>query len=180
LSRRWIDVYTWSIEEPVVTYKKDINRRIGMLSTTYIVRNTLKANRDSSSSRTRRWIEAEFFQINDGVPGKNNLDANAQLLQRQGQSTNDVSQAADLGEWDALRRHHNDVQRLHPLTSSFARWVALTTALIKVTRRPPSSSSRIPSIVHPAGVVTMSFSFAGCSPVSSTMLEAPSTICAAN
>ena len=45
--------------------------------------------------------------------------------------------------------------------NSLARWVERITALIKVTRRPPSSSSRIPSIVQPAGVVTASFSNAG-------------------
>src|SRR2546426_957959 len=37
--------------------------------------------------------------------------------------------------------------------SSFARWVAFTTALMRVTRSFPSSSSRMPSMVQPAGVV---------------------------
>src|SRR6266568_3182347 len=37
--------------------------------------------------------------------------------------------------------------------SSLARWVAFTTALMRVTRSLPSSSSRIPSIVQPGGVV---------------------------
>src|SRR5580704_11255907 len=46
-------------------------------------------------------------------------------------------------------------------SSSPARWVAFTTALISVTRNFPSSSSRMPSMVHPAGVVTASFSSAG-------------------
>ena len=45
--------------------------------------------------------------------------------------------------------------------SSPARCVAFTTALISVTRNLPSSSSMIPSIVHPAGVVTESFNNAG-------------------
>ena len=45
--------------------------------------------------------------------------------------------------------------------SCFARSVALTTALMSVTRSFPSSSSRIPSIVHPAGVVTASLRSAG-------------------
>src|SRR5882762_6963717 len=53
-------------------------------------------------------------------------------------------------------------------SSSPARLVAFTTALISVTRSFPSSSSRMPSIVQPAGVVTASFSNAGWSPVSST------------
>src|SRR6266404_305670 len=57
--------------------------------------------------------------------------------------------------------------------SSPARCVAFTTALISVTRSFPSSSSRMPSIVQPAGVVTASFSSAGWSPVSSTTLAAP-------
>src|SRR2546427_276098 len=68
----------------------------------------------------------------------------------------------------------------YPFTNSLARWVARTTALIRVTRKPPSSSLRMPSMVQPAGVVTMSLSLAGCSPVSRTILDAPSTICAAN
>ena len=45
--------------------------------------------------------------------------------------------------------------------SSLARCTAFTTALISVTRSLPSSSSMMPSIVHPAGVVTASFSSAG-------------------
>lgn len=45
--------------------------------------------------------------------------------------------------------------------NSLARWTAFTTALIKVTRNFPSSSSMMPSMVHPAGVVTASFSSAG-------------------
>src|SRR5215472_181370 len=46
-------------------------------------------------------------------------------------------------------------------SSSPARLVAFTTALMSVTRSFPSSSSRIPSMVQPAGVVTASFSSAG-------------------
>src|SRR5262249_8034347 len=76
-----------------------------------------------------------------------------------------------------------------PLSSAFLHFsnnnspallVAFTTALISVTRSFPSSSSRIPSIVHPAGVVTESFSSAGWSPVSSTTLAEPFIICAAS
>src|SRR6185503_13017029 len=64
----------------------------------------------------------------------------------------------------------------HPWMSSAALRVARTTALISVTRRPPSSSSSSPSIVHPAGVVTPSLSLAGCSPVCRTMVADPRTI----
>ena len=49
----------------------------------------------------------------------------------------------------------------HPCASSFALCAALTTALMSVTRNLPSSSSRMPSMVHPAGVVTASFKRAG-------------------
>ena len=49
----------------------------------------------------------------------------------------------------------------HPAANCFARSVARITALISVTRNPPSSNSRMPSIVHPAGVVTASLSSAG-------------------
>jgi len=61
----------------------------------------------------------------------------------------------------------------YPAANCLARSVARITALISVTRSPPSSSSRIPSIVHPAGVVTASFSSAGWYPVSSTIFAAP-------
>src|SRR5579863_2210886 len=50
---------------------------------------------------------------------------------------------------------------LYPYASSFARWAAFTTALIRVTRNLPSSSSIIASMVHPAGVVTASLRRAG-------------------
>src|SRR6267142_1004993 len=65
-------------------------------------------------------------------------------------------------------------------SSSPARLVAFTTALINVTRSFPSSNSMIPSMVHPAGVVTASFSRAGWSPVSRTTLAAPFMVCAAS
>jgi hypothetical protein len=61
----------------------------------------------------------------------------------------------------------------YPPASCRARSVARITALIRVTRRPPSSISSSPSAVQPAGVVTASLSSAGCSPVSSTMRAAP-------
>jgi hypothetical protein len=49
----------------------------------------------------------------------------------------------------------------YPFANSLARSVARITALMRVTRRPPSSNSRMPSMVQPAGVVTASFSRAG-------------------
>src|SRR5882762_3641041 len=73
-----------------------------------------------------------------------------------------------------------DTTRYFSNSSSPARLVAFTTALISVTRSLPSSSSNIPSIVQPAGVVTASFSCAGCSPVSSTTLAAPFIVWAAS
>src|SRR5260370_41646790 len=63
-------------------------------------------------------------------------------------------------------------------SSSQARLVAFTTALISVTRSLPSSNSRMPSMVQPAGVVTASLSSAGGSPVSNTTLAAPFIACA--
>jgi len=46
-------------------------------------------------------------------------------------------------------------------SNSPARLVAFTTALMRVTRSLPSSNSMMPSMVHPAGVVTASFKSAG-------------------
>ena len=57
-----------------------------------------------------------------------------------------------------------------PLTGLYA---AFTTALISVTRSFPSSNSIMPSMVHPAGVVTASFNRAGWSPVSAPRLLLP-------
>ena len=65
-------------------------------------------------------------------------------------------------------------------TTWAARSAALTTALMRVSLIPPASSSRMPSIVTPAGVVTWSFNMAGCSPVMSTLRAAPSTVWAAS
>ncbi len=133
--------------------------------------------------RTR--VETELGKIDDAVAGYHDGDGKAQLLQRERKRAYHVSQSTGLSVWDALTSNDDDVKARHfverafqsyPFTSSFARWVARTTAFINVTRNPPSSNSSIPSIVQPAGVVTMSFSLAGCSPVSKTMLEAPSTI----
>src|SRR5438876_1517974 len=58
-------------------------------------------------------------------------------------------------------------------SSSPARLVAFSTALFKVTRSLPSSTSRIPSIVQPAAVVPASLSKPGWCPVSRTALPAP-------
>src|SRR5579885_949372 len=58
-------------------------------------------------------------------------------------------------------RFFGHLQNYFSNSSSPARSVAFTTALIKVTRSFPSSSSRMPSIVQPAGVVTASFNNAG-------------------
>src|ERR1035441_5813459 len=66
-------------------------------------------------------------------------------------STNPIGQATATPAFYAAQLNSN----------SLARCEALTTALMSVTRRPPSSSSRMPSTVQPAGVATASFSNAG-------------------
>lgn len=60
--------------------------------------------------------------------------------------------------------------------SSVARRVALSTASIKVRRSPPLSSVCRPAIAVPPGLVTMSLSRPGCSPVSSSSLAEPYTV----
>ena len=57
---------------------------------------------------------------------------------------------------------------------------ALRTASRKAPRTARCSSTRSPAIVVPAGDVTWSRSSAGCLPVSSTILAAPKSVCAAN
>src|SRR5437870_4636257 len=52
-------------------------------------------------------------------------------------------------------------------------------AAITAARTPPASSACSPAMVVPPGDATLSFNRAGCSPVSSTCLAAPSTVCAA-
>src|SRR5437660_1856740 len=52
-------------------------------------------------------------------------------------------------------------------------------AAITAARTPPASSACRPAMVVPPGDATLSFNRAGCSPVSSTCLAAPSTVCAA-
>lgn len=54
--------------------------------------------------------------------------------------------------------------------------VMRTTPLIKVTRSLPSSSSRMPLMVQPTGVVTAFLSRVGWCPVASTTLAAPSAV----
>src|SRR5262249_39016494 len=63
--------------------------------------------------------------------------------------------------------------------SSFARFVAASTASISAPRTPARSRACRPAIVVPPGLATMSFRVPGCSPVSSTILAAPSTVWAA-
>src|SRR5437867_4138493 len=53
-------------------------------------------------------------------------------------------------------------------------------AAITAERTPPASSACSPAMVVPPGDATLSFNRAGCSPVSSTCLAAPSTVCAAS
>ncbi len=62
----------------------------------------------------------------------------------------------------------------------FAFNVAASTAFIIVALRCPFSNSWSPVIVVPPGEVTISFSSAGCFPVSKTILADPSAVCVAN
>ena len=64
--------------------------------------------------------------------------------------------------------------------SCFALSAAFVTALIMTAFIFPSSRASKPSIVVPAGVTTMSFSFAGCSPVSMTIFAEPNVVWAAS
>lgn len=59
--------------------------------------------------------------------------------------------------------------------SSRHRFVAATTALIKLLRNAPFSNSWIPAMVVPAGDATASLSCPGCFPVWFTIAAAPST-----
>src|SRR5439155_1628404 len=70
----------------------------------------------------------------------------------------------------------DDEHYFGPRPSSRERWVARSTALMKVVRMPPSSSAAIPAIVVPPGELTMSLSAPGCSPVSRRSFAAPSTV----
>ena len=62
--------------------------------------------------------------------------------------------------WDTTTTPYKELSRIEGHTAG-VRSVAFTTALISVTRSFPSSSSRMPSMVQPAGVVTASLSNAG-------------------
>src|SRR3990170_466177 len=75
------------------------------------------------------------------------------------------------------RKREKDVQAGGP--NSLALSAALVTAIIIVAFNPLFSISSKPSIVVPAGVTTISFSLAGCSPVSTTIFAAPRVVCAA-
>src|SRR5919108_3889053 len=63
-----------------------------------------------------------------------------------------------------------------PRPSSRERWVARSTARMKVVRMPPSSSAAMPAMVVPPGLDTMSFSAPGCMPVSASRCAEPSTV----
>src|SRR5262249_44104283 len=66
------------------------------------------------------------------------------------------------------------------LPSATGRRVAASTAVMKAPRTPARSSSCRPAMVVPPGLATLSFNRPGCWPVSSTILAAPSTVCAAS
>ena len=66
------------------------------------------------------------------------------------------------------------------LPSSCALSVALPTVSMKAPRTPCCSSVFTPTIVLPPGEQTISLSSPGCLPVSSTILAAPNTVCAAS
>src|SRR2546426_2919316 len=149
------------------------------------VRNALESNRDTSIVGQGEAFKTKRLNVNNAMPRDYYRYGDAKLLQSDRQCAQNIGQTARLGEGRTFCSNHQNAKVGHgelsyPFTSSRARCVARTTALISVTRRPPSSSSSIPSMVQPAGVVTISFSLAGCSPVCRTMLDAPRTICAAN
>ena len=78
-------------------------------------------------------------------------------------NTNATTRSAIATGTPRLCQTTNDQRRNfpHPDANSLARCAAFTTALISVTRNFPSSSSMMPSMVQPAGVVTASLSSAG-------------------
>src|SRR5215510_1175243 len=75
----------------------------------------------------------------------------------------------------------DDADGQHPqeAPSSRERSVARSTAWMKARRSPPSSRAAMPAMVVPPGDETMSLSWPGCTPVSSTRRAEPSTVCAA-
>src|SRR5262249_13433368 len=84
---------------------------------------------------------------------------------------------AEVEDQDALsvrNRTHDD------LPSSMDRCVAVSTASIKAARMPPRSRACRPAMVVPAGLATMSLSWAGCMLVSSSIWAAPSSVWAAS
>src|SRR5438093_12023886 len=66
------------------------------------------------------------------------------------------------------------------LPNSSARFVAASTADINAARTPPASRACSPAMVVPPGEATLSFSWPGCSLVSSWSLAAPNTVWAAS
>src|SRR6187399_2521415 len=104
----------------------------------------------------RNWIGMKpvTLKINTPVARNDNADCSSQLFQLRRKSTQDVRQTSNFRVRGGFPGDHDDAHQ--PFTSSRARTVAFTTALMRVVRRPPSSSSRMPSMVHPAGVVTTS------------------------
>src|SRR5438105_1593187 len=68
----------------------------------------------------------------------------------------------------------------YPVPSSVARRAAASTASINAARTLPRSRVCSPAMVVPPGLATMSLSTPGCDPVSSTILAAPRTVCAAS
>src|SRR5262249_42849001 len=81
----------------------------------------------------------------------------------------------------AVRFHLSDRPSAHPALrpNSTARRVAASTASIRAARTPPRSRACSPAMVVPPGLATASLSAPACSPVSSTILAEPSTVCAA-
>ena len=124
-----------------------------------------------------------FARSMRAMAGNDYRDSEAKSFKFSWERAENIRKSPDFCIRHTFAGKHDDVHatrhQIQPFTNSRARRVARSTALISVTRSPPSSSSRRPSTVQPAGVVTISFSFAGCSPVCRTMFAAPCTICAA-
>ena len=108
----------------------------------------------------------------DNGPLEHDKDHPPQCRQcEEGQSLAGAQPCQNASHTVSLRVWTGDLSQLRARAP--ARSVARLTALIRVTRRPPSSSSRMPSTVQPAGVVTSSLRSAGCAPVSRTIRAAP-------
>src|SRR5262249_19528282 len=132
-----IEINAIPAEETIVSDEEYANIRSRTSRGVNVERKLLDPERDANFCRQAERLKTELVEVDLPMPRHDDADSGAEFLQLRGQGIDDIGKAANLRVRGGFSCRHHDVKRpahRHPFTSSRARTVAFTTALINVVR----------------------------------------------